>query len=410
VVNPAEVDAVVLVGGQGTRLRPLTLSAPKPMLPTAGLPFLTHLLSRIADAGIEHVVLGTSYKAGVFESEFGDGSKLGLQIEYVVEREPLGTGGALGNVASKLRHDTALVFNGDVLSGADLRALMNCHEGNGADVTLHLVRVGDPRAFGCVPTDADGVVTAFLEKTQDPPTDQVNAGSYVFKRAVFDRIPRGRVVSVEREVFPQLLSDGLKVCGYVDATYWRDMGTPDDFVRGSADLVRGIAPSPALKGHRGEELVHDGASVAPGALLIGGTVVGRGAEIGAGARLDGAVIFDGAQIGAGAVVERSIIGFGARIGPRALIRDGVIGDGADIGARCELLRGARVWPGVTIPEGGIRYSTDVCRLLAAAASCVRPKSPSSGNPSSGHQRRSKDSSLQAISAPAGACTMNCMSR
>jgi mannose-1-phosphate guanylyltransferase len=359
VVNPAQVDAVVLVGGVGTRLRPLTLSAPKPMLPTAGLPFLTHLLSRIADAGIEHVVLGTSYKAGVFESEFGDGSKLGLQIDYVVEDEPLGTGGGIANVTDKLRHDTALVFNGDVLSGSDLRALLDCHDNNGADVTLHLVRVGDPRAFGCVPTDSDGLVTAFLEKTQDPPTDQINAGCYVFKRAVIDGIPKGRALSVEREVFPGLLSDGLRVCGYVDSTYWRDMGTPDDFVRGSADLVRGIAPSPALGGHRGEKLVHDGAAVAPGALLIGGTVVGRGAEIGAGARLDGAVIFDGVRIGAGAVIERSIIGFGARIGPRALIRDGVIGDGADIGARCELLRGARVWPGVTIPDGGIRYSTDV---------------------------------------------------
>ncbi len=358
-MNPAEVDAVILVGGLGTRLRPLTLSAPKPMLPTAGLPFLTHLLSRIADAGIEHVVLGTSYKAAVFESEFGDGSKLGLQIDYVVETEALGTGGGIANVASKLRHPTALVFNGDVLSGADLGALLDSHENNNADVTLHLVRVGDPRAFGCVPTDADGVVTAFLEKTQDPPTDQINAGCYVFKREVIDRIPKGRALSVEREVFPGLLADGLRVCGYVDATYWRDMGTPEDFVRGSADLVRGIAPSPALKGHRGEELVHDGASVAPGALLIGGTVVGRGAEIAGGARLDGAVIFDGAKVGAGAVIERSIIGFGAHIGPRALIRDGVIGDGADIGARCELLRGARVWPGVTIPDGGIRYSTDI---------------------------------------------------
>ena len=317
VVNPAEVDAVVLVGGIGTRLRPLTLSAPKPMLPTAGLPFLTHLLSRIADAGIEHVVLGTSYKAAVFESEFGDGSKLGLQIDYVVEDEPLGTGGGIANVSDKLRHDTALVFNGDVLSGVDLRALLGCHENNGADVTLHLVRVGDPRAFGCVPTDSDGMVTAFLEKTQDPPTDQINAGCYVFKREVIDRIPKGRALSVEREVFPGLLSDGLRVCGYVDSSYWRDMGTPDDFVRGSADLVRGIAPSPALQGHRGEELVHDGAAVAPGALLIGGTVVGRGAEIGAGARLDGAVIFDGVHVGAGAVIERSIIGFGARIGPRA---------------------------------------------------------------------------------------------
>ncbi len=358
-MKPAEVDAVILVGGLGTRLRPLTLSAPKPMLPTAGLPFLTHLLSRIADAGVEHVVLGTSYKARVFESEFGDGSKMGLRIEYVVETEPLGTGGGIANVASKLRHDTALVFNGDVLSGADLGALLATHHDNDADVTLHLVRVGDPRAFGCVPTDADGVVTAFLEKTEDPPTDQINAGCYVFKREVIDRLPTGRALSVEREVFPQLLADGLKVCGYVDASYWRDMGTPEDFVRGSADLVRGIAPSPALKGHRGESLVHDGAAVSPGALLIGGTVVGRGAEIAGGARLDGAVIFDGAKVEAGAVIERSIIGFGARIGPRALLRDAVIGDGADIGARCELLRGARVWPGVTIPDGGIRYSTDV---------------------------------------------------
>lgn len=358
-VNPAEVDAVILVGGLGTRLRPLTLSAPKPMLPTAGLPFLTHMLSRIADAGIEHVVLGTSFKAEVFESEFGDGSKLGLQIDYVVEDKPLGTGGGIANVAPKLRHDTAVVFNGDVLSGCDLRALLDSHSSKGADVTMHLVRVGDPRAFGCVPTDSDGRVTAFLEKTQDPPTDQINAGTYVFKRSVIDAIPRGRPLSVEREVFPALLSDGSRVCGYVDATYWRDMGTPEDFVRGSADLVRGIAPSPALKHQRGESLVHDSAGVAPGALLIGGTVIGRGAEIGSGARLDGAVIFDGVRVEAGAVIERSIIGFGARIGPRALIRDGVIGDGADIGARCELLRGARVWPGVTLPDGGIRFSTDV---------------------------------------------------
>jgi len=358
-VNPAEVDAVVLVGGMGTRLRPLTLSAPKPMLPTAGLPFLTHLLSRIAAAGIEHVVLGTSFKAEVFESEFGDGSKLGLQIDYVVEEEPLGTGGGIANVASRLRNDTAVVFNGDVLSGCDLGALLESHSSNAADVTLHLVRVGDPRAFGCVPTDSNGRVTAFLEKTQDPPTDQINAGCYVFNRSVIDEIPKGRALSVEREVFPGLLTDGRRVFGYVDATYWRDMGTPEDFVRGSADLVRGIAPSPALNHQRGESLVHDGASVAPGALLIGGTVIGRGVEIGARARLDGAVIFDGVSVGAGAVIERSIIGFGARIGPRALIRDGVIGDGADVGARCELLRGARVWPGVQLPDGGIRFSTDV---------------------------------------------------
>lgn len=352
-------DAVILVGGKGTRLRPLTLSAPKPMLPTAGLPFLTHLLARIADAGIEHVVLGTSFKAEVFEDHFGDGSKMGLEIEYVTETDPLGTGGGIRNVFPKLRGENIMVFNGDVLGGTDLSGILDTHVTTEADVTLHLVRVGDPRAFGCVPTDEDGRVTAFLEKTQDPPTDQINAGCYVFKRSVIEQIPEGRAVSVEREVFPALLAQGSRVFGHVDSAYWRDMGTPEDFVRGSADLVRGIAPSPALEGPRGESLVHPGAGVAPGAVLIGGTVVGRGAEVGAGARLDGAVVFDGAVVEAGATVERTIIGFGARIGPRALVRDAVIGDGADVGARCELLRGARVWPGVVLPDGGVRFSTDV---------------------------------------------------
>ncbi|NMN96078.1 sugar phosphate nucleotidyltransferase [Antrihabitans stalactiti] len=355
----SETDAVVLVGGQGTRLRPLTLSAPKPMLPTAGLPFLHHLLARIAEAGISHVVLGTSYKSEVFEEQFGDGSELGLELEYVMETKPLGTGGGIRNVLPKLRADNVMVFNGDVLGGTDLGAVLDTHESTNADVTLHLVRVGDPRAFGCVPTDADGRVTAFLEKTQDPPTDQINAGCYVFRREYIEKIPTGRPVSVEREVFPALLTEGARIYGHVDTSYWRDMGTPEDFIQGSSDLVRGIAPSPALQGQRGESLVHPGAGVAPGALLIGGTVVGRGAEVGAGARLDGAILFDGAKVEAGARVERSILGFGARIGPRALVRDAVIGDGANIGARCELLRGARVWPGVDIPDGGIRFSTDV---------------------------------------------------
>ncbi len=359
-VNPAEVDAVILVGGKGTRLRPLTLSAPKPMLPTAGLPFLTHLLSRIADAGIEHVVLGTSYKAAVFESEFGDGSKLGLQIDYVVEDEPLGTGGGIANVASRLRHDTAVVFNGDVLSGCDLRALLDSHSTQDADVTLHLVRVGDPRAFGCVPTDADGVVTAFLEKTQDPPTDQINAGCYVFKRAVIDAHPEGAGAVGGARGVPR--SAGRRAAGvrlrrlHLLARHGHAGGLRPRLGRpGPRHRAVAGAAGPA----RRDRWCTTGRRVAPGALLIGGTVVGRGAEIAGGARLDGAVIFDGVRVEAGAVIERSIIGFGARIGPRALIRDGVIGDGADIGARCELLRGARVWPGVAIPDGGIRFSTDV---------------------------------------------------
>ncbi|CPZ11435.1 Putative sugar-phosphate nucleotidyl transferase [Mycobacteroides abscessus] len=248
-----KADAVILVGGQGTRLRPLTLSAPKPMLPIAGFPFLTHVLSRVAAAGIDHVVLGTSYKADVFESEFGDGSKLGLQITYVYEEEPLGTGGAIRNVLDHLRYDTALIFNGDVLSGLDLKDLLAQHEQTQADLTLHLVRVGDPRAFGCVPTDSDGKVTAFLEKTEDPPTDQINAGCYVFRRELIEQIPSGRPVSVEREVFPGLLSSGAKVCGYVDTSYWRDMGPRKTLCGGRPTwfaALRPRRPSPSIQARR----------------------------------------------------------------------------------------------------------------------------------------------------------------
>ena len=357
-VDPAKVDAVVLVGGQGTRLRPLTVSTPKPMLPTAGYPFLAHLLARIKAAGIEHVVMGTSYKAEVFEEYFGDGSEMGLEIEYVVEEAALGTGGAIRNVESRLRHDTAMIFNGDVLSGADLGDILQTHADNEADVTLHLVRVPDPSQFGSVPTDSKGRVEAFLEKTEAPPTDQINAGCYVFQRDVIRSIPADRVVSVERETFPGLLKSGARVFGHVDTSYWRDMGRPSDFVQGSSDLVRGIAPSPLLEGRTGEALIDESAGVAGGAILVGGTSVGRGSTIGAGVRLDDCVVFDGVTIEPGAMIRDSIIASGATIGANARIQDCVIGDGVNIGARCELQGGMRVWPGVDIPDLGVRFSPD----------------------------------------------------
>ncbi len=354
----SDVDAVVLVGGKGTRLRPLTLSAPKPMLPTAGVPFLTHLLSRIRAAGITHVVLGTSYQAEVFSRHFGDGSALGLAMEYVIETDPLDTGGAIRNVADHLRAPDTLIFNGDVLSGVDIGELVDTHRQAMADVTLHLVKVSDPSRFGCVPTEADGTVTAFLEKAEDPPTNQINAGCYVFRREVVAAIPTGRRVSVERETFPGLRDSGARVHGYVDSSYWLDLGTPEAFVRGSSDLVRGVAPSRALPGAAGKAIVLPGAEVARGALITGGSTVGSGCRVGADVRLDGAVLFDGAVVADGAVIERSVIGAGARIGAGTVVRHAVIGDGAVVGARCELLDGVRLWPGVALPDGALRFSTD----------------------------------------------------
>ncbi len=357
--SPARsVDAIVLVGGKGTRLRPLTLSAPKPMLPTAGVPFLTHLLSRIKAAGIEHVILGTSYRAEVFSDYFGDGSELGLDLEYVVETEPLGTGGGIGNVRHLLRGDTALIFNGDVLSGCDLTALLDTHVRTQAQVTLHLTRVEDPRAFGCVPTDSSGRVTAFLEKDPNPVTDQINAGTYVFERSVIDSIPAGRPVSVERETFPQLLESGSVVSAYVDSTYWRDLGKPSDFAAGSADLVRGVAPSAVLTGRTGEALVLGGSTVDETAVLMGGSTIGAGCSVGAGAVIDGSVLFDGAVVGARSVVTSSIVGAGAVIGEGVVLSDVVVGDRARLGDHIELLAGARVWPDVELGDGAIRFSAD----------------------------------------------------
>jgi mannose-1-phosphate guanylyltransferase len=329
------------------------------MLPTAGVPFLTHLISRIRDAGVSHVVLGTSYRAEVFEEYFGDGTALGVELDYVVETEALGTGGGIRNVAPALRGDTILVFNGDVLSGADLPSLLEAHHAKDADVTLYLTKVEDPRAFGCVPTDDEGRVVEFLEKDPHPRTDQINAGIYVFKRPVIDSIPTGRPVSVERETFPALLRDGARVFGHVDSGYWRDLGTPSDFVSGSADLVLGVAPSPAVPGSTGQALVLDGSSIAASAVLSGGTTIGAGCTVGSEATVEGSVVFDGALIGDGALVRRSVVGFGASIGAGAVVEDSIIGDRAIIGVSVELRFGARIWPDAVLADGSVRFSSDL---------------------------------------------------
>ncbi|WP_327359264.1 NDP-sugar synthase [Streptomyces sp. NBC_01304] len=357
-------EAILLVGGKGTRLRPVTVHTPKPMVPAAGVPFLTHQLARARAAGIEHIVLATSYLAEVFEPHFGDGSSLGLHLEYVTEDEPLGTGGAIRNVAPLLRSDPSdpvLIFNGDILTGLDIPALVATHESSSADVSLHLTQVEDPRAYGLVPTDSTGRVTAFLEKPQTPEeivTDQINAGAYVFRRSVIDTIPTGRPVSVERETFPDLLASGAHLQGMVDSTYWLDLGTPQAFVRGSADLVLGRAPSPAVPGRCGDRLVLPTARVAPDAKLTGGTVVGEGATVGAGARIEGSTILSGAVIEPGATITDSLVGADSVIGARTILAGAVIGDGARVGADNELRAGARVWCNAVLPDACVRFSSD----------------------------------------------------
>lgn len=352
------LEAVVLVGGQGSRLRPLTLNTPKPLLPVAGVPFLLHQFARLRDAGVTRVVLATSYRAALFEEAFGDGSQWGLDLAFVTETEPMGTGGAIRNVAQELRSgpdDPVVILNGDIVSGHDLAGQVQEHRDHAADVTLHLVKVDDARAFGCVPTDDDGRVTAFLEKMPEPISDQINAGCYVFRRSIIDGIPAGRPVSVERETFPELLAAGAVVRGFVDTAYWLDLGTPQALVRGSRDLVLGTIASSALPGAHGQALVLEGALIDANAVVSGGSVIGRGATVGSGAVIDGSVVLDDAMIGAGALIVDSVIGSSATVGPGTRVERAVIGDGADAGADNELVD-VRVWIDTLLPDGALRVT------------------------------------------------------
>jgi mannose-1-phosphate guanylyltransferase len=295
---------ILLVGGFGTRLKPLTDESPKPMLPVAGLPVTEHQILAAKKAGIHTLVLATSYLSEIFIPYFGDGSKWGMKILYAVEKEPLGTGGAIRNAAELLGRDEPIViFNGDVLSRHSIADQIAFHILKKADVTLHLIEVEDARAFGCVPTDKDGRVTAFLEKMDNPVTNSINAGCYVFSPDVVDQIPLGKVVSVERETFPALVESGRPVFGYLEAAYWLDVGTPAALFKGSRDLVDGDFQAMA------------GTTIAADAVITGGTSIGARCTIAARAVIDDCIIGDDVTIGEGAQLAHSFIAHGTDIAP-----------------------------------------------------------------------------------------------
>ncbi len=296
--------AILLVGGFGTRLMPLTKNTPKPMLTVAGVPVTEHQLAMAKAAGITEIVLATSYLSEVFIPYFGDGSKWGMKIKYAVEKQPLGTGGAIRNAAQLLDSDESVViFNGDVLSSHNLSEQIRQHEARDADVTLHLTQVEDARAFGCVPTDSDGRVTAFLEKMENPVTNQINAGCYVFNPRVISTIPLDAVVSVERETFPQLVEKGAAVFGYVEKAYWLDIGTPRALLKASKDIVS----------RSGDFLAMPGSKIDPTAVITGGSCIGSNAQVGVGAIIDGSIIESDCVIGDQAEISNSFVSKGARI-------------------------------------------------------------------------------------------------
>ena len=288
------------------------------MLTVAGIPVTEHQLMMAKKAGITQIVLATSYLSDVFTPYFGDGSQWGMSIKYAVEKEPLGTGGAIRNAAQLLdTQQSVVILNGDVLSSHDLAEQIRQHEAHDADVTLHLTQVEDARAFGCVPTDADGRVTAFLEKMDNPVTNQINAGCYVFNPRVINTIPLDTVVSVERETFPQLVSNGAKIYGYLENAYWLDIGTPKALLKASTDIVLRTGPGLAMPG----------STIDSSAQIVGGSCIGRGASVGAGAHIDGCIIEAGAVIGSQAIITNSFIAAGAVVDKAAKIASSFVTKG-----------------------------------------------------------------------------------
>jgi mannose-1-phosphate guanylyltransferase len=287
------------------------------MLQVAGVPFTEHQIIKARDAGISEIVLATSFKAELFEPYFGDGSNFGISIKYAVEEVALGTGGAISNAAQELSGIGAIaIFNGDVLSGHDLSAQFNYHEANSADVTLFLTKVEDARAYGAVELDESGRVSAFNEKMENPPTNIINAGCYIFNRDVINTIPFGKVVSVERETFPNLLATGARVFGFIDTSYWLDIGTPSALLKASRDLV--------LEGGK-EFMALEGSEISPSASITGGTVIGRKAQIAADAQISGCVIGDGAIIGAGARLTDCFVAEGFEVPAQVISFDNYFG-------------------------------------------------------------------------------------
>ena len=313
---------ILLVGGRGTRLAPITSEIPKPMLPVACKPVTEHQILAAQRAGITTLVLATSYLSEVFIPYFGDGSKWGIDLRYAVEKEPLGTGGAIANAAAHLDKgapdEAVVIFNGDVLSQHNLAAQIEFHKKAHAAVTLHLIQVEDARAFGCVPTAADGQVEAFLEKMENPVTNWINAGCYVFNRDVIDSIPRDTVVSVERETFPALISDKRRVFGYKEAAYWLDIGNPSALFKGSRDLVAT------------DFLISPSAEVDSTAVLTGGTSIGAGAQIGAGAVLDNCIVSAHAIVKPGAHLTRTFLASAAVVEESAIYSDRYISNSENL--------------------------------------------------------------------------------
>ncbi len=364
------------MGGQGTRLRPLTATVPKPVVQLVDRPFMVYMLEWLRGHGIDDVIMSCGFLADSVRDVLGDGSALGLRLRYVEEPEPRGTAGAV-KLAEPLLEDRFLMLNGDVLTDIDLSAQIAQHERTGARGTLALVSVPDPSAYGMVVLEDDASVRAFVEKpdagSDSAPTAGalISAGAYVLEREVLELVPPDRNVSIEREVWPRLVGDGLY--GYASGGYWMDIGTPQRYLEGTFDILAGnvttgvqermgpsllaISPDAEVAGRAvAPALIERGARIAEGARVGSLTVLGEDVTVAAGASIERAVVLAGASIGERCELRDCIVGPRCELGPGCRISGGaVLGEGVRLGADNVITRGARIFPGVSLPDGAIEF-------------------------------------------------------
>jgi mannose-1-phosphate guanylyltransferase len=369
------VQALILAGGEGTRLRPLTSTIPKPVVPLAGRPFISYMIEWLASHGVDEAILSCGFMAEGVRQVLGDGEAVGVHLQYVEEPRPLGTGGAL-KFAQELLRERFLMLNGDVLTDIDLTAQIDQHERTGARVTLALIGVEDPSAYGLVRRGQGGEVTEFVEKPSpdEIDTNLINAGAYIIEREVLDELPpSGTKVSIEREVFPELVGNGLY--GHEAAGYWLDIGTPDRYLQATFDILEGdvrtevgrrlVQSGGTLREGNGSGIagnVHAPALIGPdclvaeGATVGGRTVLGTGVRIESGAHIDGSVLLHRCSVGSDSRVSTAILGPGVTVGEHCRIDRGVVlGENVKVGAGNTLTSGMRIFPGVELPEGAVAF-------------------------------------------------------
>ena len=335
------MKAVVLVGGEGTRLRPLTETIPKPLIPLVDRPFLAHVLDHLAEHRIDEALLSSPYLEKVF-APFLEARRGGPAARWIAEASPLGTGGAIANAARELE-DTFLVLNGDILTDLDLTALADHHRTTGAVATITLVPVEDARPYGLVTLSDDGRVLAFREKPEHLVSGLVNAGTYVLEPEAVRDVPVGRPVSVEREIFPALIASGAHLSGFVSTAYWMDVGTPEKYLRATFDALEGRVEDLGYEA----PFVDPSAEVSLRAQLGRWVVIGPGAVVEDGAEVEDSVILAGGRVTSGARVRDSIVGPGATVGKGAIVQGAVLGERASV-PEGVVSEGARVSPGQTL--------------------------------------------------------------